>query len=107
MIEQNDHEKWPRPIHCTLRLHFLVWWMLVVKKNVKISAISLLYLCISSRSPNFNQYSCKNQLEMDLSRSTKCRDDSPTFLTYILDNLFSFCHKDASGLIAERKAHSA
>jgi hypothetical protein len=33
---------------------------------------------------------------MDLSRSTDCFVCSPTFLTYILDNLFSFCHKDES-----------
>ena len=50
MLAQNDHEKWPRPIHCTLSLHFLVWRVLVVKKNVKFSAISLSHLCISSRS---------------------------------------------------------
>ena len=31
---------------------------------------------------------------MNLSRSSDCFVDSPTFLAYILDNLFSFCHKD-------------
>jgi hypothetical protein len=44
---------------------------------------------------------------MDFSRSTDYFVDSPTFITYILDNLFSFCHKDEAGLTAERKAHSA
>ena len=31
---------------------------------------------------------------MDMSMSTNYSSDIPNFLTYILDNLLSFCHKE-------------
>jgi hypothetical protein len=59
VLAQNDHEKWPRPIYSALKLHFLVWRVLVVKKKVKfVFIIEYLpvHLCIISRVKNFNQY---------------------------------------------------
>ena len=74
---------------------------MVVKQNVKFVSILNLSLCIVARVPNCNQYSCKNQLKMNMSMSTNCSTDIPNFLTYILDNLFSFCHKDESDVSGE------
>ena len=68
---------------------------MLVKKNAKFISIPIYSLCIVARVKNCNQNSCKNQLEMDMFMSINGDDE---IYIYILDNLFSFCHKD--GMLA-------
>jgi len=71
---------------------------MVVKQNVKFVSILNSPLCILARVPNCNQYSDENQLKMNMFMSINYSAVTANFLTYVLDNLFSFCHKD--GLLA-------